>query len=121
MSEKTYISKIKLPNNETTYYIKDEEAQTSISNILQNISSGVHFCGRSLQLLSDGGIENPWNASGNLPNGTTYPNAGDIFLQYGNSTTQEFIWVEGSWELLGDENAYLYKIRLMLLFSQKVQ
>ena len=100
-----YISKVELANNDK-YYIKDAWAREQIGAI----GSPMHFHGRSLQTLTDGGREDPTKTSGTLPTTPTAVAVGDVYLQKTGNTAQEFVWTnENKWELLGDEGSYAVK------------
>lgn len=80
--------------------------QGEISSALGDISGAMHFKGRALQILTDGGTENAAASSGSGYTGE----AGDVYLQSGTDTNEEYVWVKlgdatGYWEKLGeDEN-----------------
>lgn len=104
------ISKIKVGT--VTYDINDSRVD-SIADKIDSLSSAMILKGRSKQVLTDGGTQDPTKTSG-----TTMDNdAGDVWLQYGDEH-QEYVWIVtdtstspamGHWELLGDEGSYVYK------------
>lgn len=68
-------------------------------------AGAMHFKGRALQTLTDGGTENAASSSGSPYTGE----AGDVYLQSGTDTNEEYVWVKlgdatGYWEKLGRDN-----------------
>lgn len=92
--------------NSSTIVANTGWVQNEISSALSDISGAMHFKGRALQTLTDGGTENAASSSGSPYTGE----AGDVYLQSGTDTNEEYVWVKlgdaaGYWEKLGeDEN-----------------
>lgn len=68
-------------------------------------TGAMHFKGRALQTLTDGGTENAASSSGSPYTGE----AGDVYLQSGTDTNEEYVWVKlgdaaGYWEKLGRDD-----------------
>ena len=76
--------------------------QGEIADALGDISGAMHFKGRALQTLTDGGTE---NAASSVAGSTYLGDAGDVYLQYNSADNiqAEFVWNGNTWEELGNE------------------
>ena len=88
-----YISKIKLPGDEKTYTLKDEEARSLISSL----GSPMHFVGVATAKITDGGTEDP-TIKGYEFNEGEGAKDGDVVV-YNNA---EFVWTGEAWGEFGD-------------------
>lgn len=91
--------------NSSTIVANTGWVQGEIADALSDISGAMHFKGRALQTLTDGGTENAASSSGSPYTGE----AGDVYLQSGTDTNEEYVWVKlgdaaGYWEKLGGDS-----------------
>ena len=87
------VSKMKFPNDNTIYNIKDATARSDIQNILTTLSGAVHYLGITTTQLEDGDTTTPISIDGD----SVAPASGDVAI-YGDL---EFIWNGSKWQEFG--------------------
>ena len=101
----SYISKLKVPNDNTTYYVRDTEAQTSITNLQNTVAAlgtPLDFRGVTTVLIADNATTPSTYQAASLtpPSGKV---ATDTLLTgtvaiYGS---KEFVWDGSKWHEFG--------------------
>lgn len=94
---KNKIVTIKVTRNTT-----DNSCNAIVENIydLSSAAGAMHFKGSAQQTLTDGGTE---NASSSVAGSEYLGDAGDVYLQY-NNTSEEYVWTGSVWEKLGRDD-----------------
>ena len=80
----------------------DNSCDAVIENVydLGSAAGAMHFKGSAQQTLTDGGTE---NASSSVTGSEYLGDAGDVYLQY-NNTSEEYVWTGSVWEKLGRDD-----------------
>lgn len=96
------VYKNKIVTIRVTKNTTDNSCNAIVENIydLSSAAGAMHFKGSAQQTLTDGGTE---NASSSVAGSEYLGDAGDVYLQY-NNTSEEYVWTGSVWEKLGRDD-----------------